>query len=333
MNFLSLFSGIGGFEIGMQASDRAFNCVGYSEIDSYALSIYKKHFPNHLSLGDVTQLNVDDLPDFDMLVAGFPCQAFSAAGLRKGFNDTRGTLFFEIARILRAKRPQYFLLENVKGLLSHDKGNTFQVIVNILDGLGYNIRWDILNSKDFGVPQSRERIYIRGSLDKIPNDISLVEDVGHNVVDYVVKGRQGERILDEDGISQTLAASGGNRGSRTFVRTKDNNIKIAMRHNYRSSSILDDAGITPTLCASNYKHPLKIKTKHGVTSDMEGILDDGYCIRKLTPVECERLQGFPDDWTKEGADGELMSDTQRYKTCGNAVTTNVIKYIMNEWQI
>lgn len=333
MDYLSLFSGIGGFEIGMEASDRDFNCVGYSEIDQYALNIYKKHFPKHKSLGDVTKLNVENLPDFDMLVAGFPCQAFSAAGLRKGFGDTRGTLFFEIARILQAKKPQYFLLENVKGLLSHDKGNTFQVIINILDGMGYNIRWDILNSKDFGVPQSRERIYIRGSLNSMPNDISLTEDVGHNIVDYLVKGRQGERILDEEGISQTLAASGGNRGSRTFVRTKNNNIKIAMRHNYRSSSILEDDGIAQTLCASNYKHPMRIRTKQGVTSDMEGLLDGGYRIRKLTPVECERIQGFPDDWTKEGADGVLMSDTQRYKTCGNAVTTNVIKYIMNEWQI
>lgn len=161
-----MFSGIGGFEYGIQQSKQGnkFKCIGYSEIDKYAIKIYKKHYPNHINYGDATQINTKKLPDFEFLVGGFPCQAFSIAGKRKGFDDTRGTLFFEIARILRDKKPRYFLLENVKGLLSHDKGKTFQTILEILNELRYDVSWNIYNSKDYGVPQNRERIFIKGYL-------------------------------------------------------------------------------------------------------------------------------------------------------------------------
>jgi DNA (cytosine-5)-methyltransferase 1 len=164
MKYFSMFSGIGGFELGLQNSDYEFECVGYSEVDKYAISIYERHFPNHKNFGDATKIRTEDLPDFDLLVGGFPCQAFSIAGQRRGFDDTRGTLFFEIARILRDKRPRYFLLENVRGLLSHDKGKTFKTILEVLSDLGYNVKWQVLNSKDFGVPQRRERVYIEGYL-------------------------------------------------------------------------------------------------------------------------------------------------------------------------
>ena len=159
-----MFSGIGGFELGLQNSDYEFECVGYSEVDKYAISIYERHFPNHRNFGDATKIRTEDLPDFDFLVGGFPCQAFSIAGQRRGFDDTRGTLFFEIARILRDKRPRYFLLENVRGLLSHDKGKTFKTILEVLSNLGYNVEWEVLNSKDFNTAQRRERIFIKGYL-------------------------------------------------------------------------------------------------------------------------------------------------------------------------
>ena len=122
MKYFSMFSGIGGFEYGLQQSQHDFECIGYSEIDKYARSIYERHYPNHTNYGDATRIDTKDLPDFEFLVGGFPCQAFSIAGKRKGFNEARGTLFFEIARILRDKQPRYFLLENVKGLLSHEGG-------------------------------------------------------------------------------------------------------------------------------------------------------------------------------------------------------------------
>ena len=162
MKYFSMFSGIGGFELGIQESDVNMECVGFCEVDKYAISIYSRKFPKHKNFGDATKIRTEELPDFDFLVGGFPCQAFSNAGKRRGFDDTRGTLFFEIARILKDKRPKYFLLENVRGLLSHNKGETFQTILEILSDLGYHVKWEIFNSKDFGVPQRRERIFIKG---------------------------------------------------------------------------------------------------------------------------------------------------------------------------
>lgn len=210
MKYFSTFSGIGGFELGIQGafettqerlrqesekpvrvgatswSDEGHegldgstavvlehlidspagqpHCVGYSEIDKYATKVYERHFPNHENYGDITKINADELPDFDCLVGGFPCQAFSIAGKRGGFDDTRGTLFFDLARILRAKQPRLFVFENVKGLLNHDSGRTFATIIQTIDELGYDCQWQVLNSKNHGVPQNRERVIIVGHL-------------------------------------------------------------------------------------------------------------------------------------------------------------------------
>ena len=356
MKYLSLFSGIGGFELGMQNSSKDFECVGYAEIDKYAKNIYENHF-DHLDLGDVTLIQASDLPDFDLLVGGFPCQAFSVAGNQQGFNDTRGTLFFEIARILKEKKPEYFLLENVRNLLSHDKGRTFQIMMEILIDLGYNIRWDVLNSKDFGVPQSRERIYIRGSLNHALNDISLTEKGADNSTCYILKGRQGERILSTNGIGQTLAATGGNSGGQTYVR--ESKLKKIGNHSAsgkgQGGNVYDEQGLSPTLtCQHDYPAKVRVKKVYGSMQAHRGetdgtytptltamssnitnrpIIETEYMYRAITPIEAERLQGFPDDWTKEGKDGAQISNTQRYKCCGNAVTTNVIKYIIDNWEI
>lgn len=355
--YLSLFSGIGGFEVGIQNSSKDFECVGYSEIDKYAINIYERHFDHH-NFGDITQIEASELPDFDLLVFGFPCQAFSVAGRQKGFADTRGTLFFDASRILKIKRPKYFLIENVKNLLSHDKGNTFATIIMTLINLGYKVRWDVLNSKDFGVPQSRERIYIRGSLDKLPNDISLTEDKSDNSIKYILNGRQGERILSSDGLTTTLAATGGNAGGRTFV--KESKIQKIGNHSAsgrgQGGNIYDEEGLSPTLtCQHDYPAKVRIKKVYGsmqahraetdgsyaptLTASMGGgggqkpIIETEYAYRAITPIECERLQGFEDNWTKYGEDNKLISNTQRYKCLGNAVTTNVIQYIIDNWDI
>ncbi|HIJ11751.1 TPA: DNA (cytosine-5-)-methyltransferase, partial [Candidatus Woesearchaeota archaeon] len=161
MKYLSLFSGIGGFEMGMPTD---WESIGFSELNKYASSIYKLHYPNHQELGDATRIRTRDLDQFEILVGGFPCQAFSIAGQREGFQDHRGTLFFEIARILADKRPRYFLLENVPNLLSHDDGKTFTEILRVCAQIGYDVQWDVLNSKDFGVPQQRKRIFLIGSI-------------------------------------------------------------------------------------------------------------------------------------------------------------------------
>ena len=193
MKYFSMFSGIGGFEKGIsdafsdQQSAAEFEdgkrgggvageggldvlsvggdaalCIGFSEIDKNAISIYRKHYPGHRNYGDANAIRTDELPGFDMLDGGLPCQAFSIAGKRLGFDEARGTLFFEIARVLRDKRPGQFLLENVKGLLSHDGGKTFRVIIAALAEMGYCVEWEVLNSKNFGVPQNRERVFIHG---------------------------------------------------------------------------------------------------------------------------------------------------------------------------
>ena len=162
MKFFDLFAGIGGFRVGLEA--HGHECVGSCEIDKYARKIYGKNFGHEPEYKDVRDIDPKDIQDFDILCAGFPCQSFSLAGNRKGFEDTRGTLFFEIARLVKEKRPSILLLENVKGLLSHDKGETLSRILTILSKLGYQVEYRVLNSKDYGVPQNRERIFITGHL-------------------------------------------------------------------------------------------------------------------------------------------------------------------------
>lgn len=165
IKYLDMFSGIGGFRSGLEKVG-SFECVGYCEIDEYARRAYEAMYntKGEMYFEDATKINPDDLPDIDLITGGFPCQSFSIAGRRNGFNDTRGTLFFEIARIAAVKRPALLFLENVPGLLSHDEGRTFAAILNALDEIGYDVSWTQLNSANFGVPQSRNRVFITGFL-------------------------------------------------------------------------------------------------------------------------------------------------------------------------
>lgn len=361
MKYFSMFSGIGGFEKGIEQSEVEMKCIGFSEVDKYAKSIYIRQFPKHKEWGDATKINTKELPKFDLLVGGFPCQAFSVAGKRKGFDDTRGTLFFEIARVLKEKRPRYFLLENVKGLLSHDKGQTFKVMLGILSELGYDVEWEVLNSKNFGVPQNRERIFLKGYLRREcggeilstkrdsrevinemiwswtstrvgkfvdPNGLGLTlcsagHNSGHNQLVKLNNKAQAQSIYDSNGLATTLSANGGGQGGKTGLY-KVGNVSLSGHHN---GDVYDENGIGRTLLARDYKDPMKVRVEESNDSDL-GIVDKDFRIRRLTPRECERLQGFPDDWTKYGKDGELISNTQRYKCLGNAVTVNVIEFII-----
>ena len=297
MTYLSLFSGIGGFEKGI---GKTAQCIGYSEIDPYAISIYRSHFPNHKLYGDVTKINPADLPDFDLLVGGFPCQAFSIAGKRRGFNDNRGTLFFEIARIVEYAKPRYLLLENVKGLLSHDKGKTFETIISTLDELGYDVQWQVCNSKDFGLAQNRERVYIVGNLRGTyrPEVFPIRETSPKDIV----QGRPVLAVREATKAGYALAAV-GDAVDPSFANSKFRRGRVAK-------------GLSQTLTTKGEVH----------TPTHDGRL------RRLTPLECERLQGFPDGWTERGIDenGKLLtiSDAQRYKCLGNAVGSSVVKAIM-----
>lgn len=165
IKYFDMFAGIGGFRSGLEAIG-GFECVGYCEIDKYAKQAYEAMYDTggELYFDDARKIVLEQLPDFDLLVGGFPCQSFSIAGARKGFDDTRGTLFFEIARIASVKKPKYLFLENVPGLLNHDSGKTFETIIHTLDELGYDVCWQVLNSKNFGVSQSRNRVFIIGYL-------------------------------------------------------------------------------------------------------------------------------------------------------------------------
>ena len=272
----SMFSGIGGFELGIEQSDINTELVGYAEIDKYAISIFEKQFTGVTNYGDATAITASNLPDFDLLVGGFPCQAFSIAGKQQGFSDTRGTLFFDIARICAEKRPRYLVLENVKGLLSHDGGQTFQRILRVLADLGYRVEWQVLNSKNFGVPQNRERVFIVGYLgERSGQEIFPLTTYSQSASVVALQQlnkaeSQGNRIYDSSGLATTLASQAGGLGAKTGL--------------------------------------YQIDTQ----------------VRRLTPTECERLQGFPDGWTAG------LSDTQRYKTLGNAVTVPVVTAVMNQ---
>lgn len=350
MNYFSMFSGIGGFEYGIQNSNKnnKLNCIGYSEVDKYAESIYKKHYPNHKGYGDARKIKTTELPDIDLLVGGFPCPSFSLAGKRQGFDDERGELFFEIARILKDKRPRYFLLENVRGLLSNKQGKTFQTILGILTNLGYHVEWQILNSKNFNVPQNRERVYIVGHFGgKCSREVfPITKGNGESRIKTVIDGgHQSNKVRDCKGLAPTLCAKGDNGFIHVPVNYGRRSAKkegLKLQHKDTSFKIksatkkgFEIAHRGDGICLDT---PGKYRRGRVASEGTNTLLASGFIgtidserIRRLTPLECERLQGFPDDWTKFGVDGELISDSQRYKCCGNAVTTNVITYIFNEW--
>ena len=324
MKVFSMFSGIGGFELGIKNTIPNAEFIGYSEIDKYATQIYERNFKGVKNYGDATKINERELPDFDLLVGGFPCQAFSIAGKRLGFRETRGTLFFDIARILSHKKPRHFILENVRGLFSHDSGRTFQTILRVLSDIGYMVQWELLNSKNFGVPQNRERIYLVGHLrgrgrEKVfpIGQISKEDSKESRLKELTENKSQAYRVYDQDGLATTIKSVGGGIGAKTGLYK----VKEATKTGYAIAQEGDSINLSVP----------SSKTRRGrVGRGVAQTLDTGMQqhtlqnskIRRLTPIECERLQGFPDGWT------EGLSDTQRYKCLGNAVTTNVVSEVI-----
>lgn len=217
IKYLDMFSGIGGFRSGLEAVG-GFECIGYCEIDQYARRAYEAMYDTkgEMYFEDATKINPDDLPDIDLITGGFPCQAFSIAGRRNGFADTRGTLFFEIARIAAVKKPALLFLENVPGLLNHDKGRTFATILNALDEIGYDVSWTVLNSANFGVPQARKRVYITGFLrGKCTGEVFAYTETNPKTIVNRLPGSEGCRVYASDGLGVTLTAGGGGCGGKT----------------------------------------------------------------------------------------------------------------------
>ena len=469
MNYLDLFAGIGGFAKGFQQAGLTFEKHYASEIDKYARSIYARQFPESIQLGDVTRIG-NELGKIDLITGGFPCQSFSIAGQRRGFEDIRGTLFFDIARLASIYRPRYMVLENVKGLLNHDGGNTIRVILDELRRLDYYVQLLLVNTKDFNVPQNRERVFFICSLagERRPEVFHIRERKtevikGTEVDQNKILGKSyGELKVRDDNTATCLDANYfkgiDNRGQRTYIGTlrthKDGEgfreMQSGICPTIPARAIEDGSGqpivaipclspdrvekqqngrrfkedgdpmftltaqdrhgvcivenqraelrkmdISPSLQASSSgrvgQSPpvvrVKSATKSGYEVAHEGdsinfsvlnsktrrgrvgkgvaqtldtacnqavinLIDinkptptvrasgrssldrhnhdtffDGFNIRRLTPIECERLQDFPDCWTKFGEKGELISDSMRYKTLGNSVTVRVVEEI------
>ncbi len=298
---IDLFAGIGGTRLGFHQTGRT-RSVFSSEIDKFAVKTYKANFGDD-PVGDITKVDEHDIPDHDILVGGFPCQAFSQAGKKLGFEDTRGTLFFEIARILNYKKPQAFLLENVKNLLLHDHGRTYRVIEDTLKDLGYEVNLLVYKAKDFGVPQNRERIYIVGfNKKKVSNYADFTAPVPPCPETRV--GNILEKDVDDKyTISDQLWAG--------HQRRKHDN-KLAGK-GFGYTLFNEDSPYTNTISARYYKDGSEIL-----------IEQDGKNPRKITPREAARLQGFPDEYIIP------VSDTQAYKEFGNSVAVPVIRAIAEQ---
>lgn len=402
---LDMFSGIGGFRSGLERIG-GFSFVGHCEIDKYANQAYEAIYQpkGEIYYNDARTIDPLTLPDIDLICGGFPCQSFSIAGKRRGFDDTRGTLFFEIARIAAVKRPMFLLLENVPGLLSHDNGRTFATILSTLDELGYDVAWQVLNSKDFGVPQSRQRVYIIGCLrEKCAGQVLAFTESNGKALIESIPGRQGERIYSPEGLSCTLTSNGGGFAGNTGLYDMQLPIKSKTKTGYQMAYPGDsidlayadmntrrgrvghqiahtvtpgntqgcffiDMNPPPTLTdvarcitarhdsgVSNHKgehsgvlvedEPCAVITPDKETvrqqgrrvkapnepmftltaQDRHGIIHRGR-VRKLTPRETWRLQGFADEqFDKAAATG--LSDGRLYKMAGNAVTVPVVSAV------
>ena len=304
MKYIDLFGGIGGFSYGIKQATEDWECVWYNDYDKYAVQTYNKNYGTNYKATDINTIEATDIPDHDCICGGFPCQTFSLAGSRKGFSDIRGTMFFEIMRIAKAKRTKYLFLENVKGLLNHNKGKTFTTILQKMEELGYNTQWMVLNSKFFGVPQNRERVFIIGSLTEEPRP---------EILPFRRNAEKGVERLQNQTIVHSLFPRSGDptKGGTGHLTKQDGN-------SYCLDSGNCQAIQTPTLTGELAKGT-------GRTFTPQKFFELTKELRRLTPIECERLQGFSDNWT------EGVSDTQRYRQLGNAVTTNVIESIVRRW--
>lgn len=348
IRFFDMFSGIGGFRSGLEKVG-GFECVGHCEIDEYVNKTYCALYETkgEYYCNDARKINPKEMPDFDLVCAGFPCQSFSVAGKRLGFKDTRGTLFFEIARIVAEKRPAFLLLENVPGLLSHDSGRTFETILSSLVEMGYHIEWCVLNSKYFGVPQQRKRLYIVGCLDgRCAGEVFPITSSNAQNIKQLVGGCQGQRVYDTSGIACTQCAGAGGWGGKTGLYFIDMNVNPKITDVARCITTRQDSGISkhkgehsgvliedaPRAVLNPFKENIRQNGRRVKEPDEEmftitvqdrhGILHCGR-IRKLMPIECFRLQGFSDEqFNKAVSIG--MKDSRLYKMAGNAVSVPVI---------
>jgi DNA (cytosine-5-)-methyltransferase len=319
LKFIDLFAGIGGFRLGFE--NAGCKCVFSSEIDDHACEMYELNFGENPRC-DITQLNPKDIPDFDILCAGFPCQAFSICGKQKGFyDDTRGTLFFDICRIIEEKKPKAFVLENVSNLEKHDSGRTLTVMLSVLSELGYTVVYKVLNARNFGVPQNRERIIIVGNLNgrafdftKLKmNTIETMKPFLDKAADFEILPKESYTILDDSQIKKQLKSGlmfCGYRNKKIRTVGVRPGTEHLSRVHKQPNRIYSSSGIHPTLASQESSGRYFIK--------------DGDVVRKLTMDECFRFMGFPENYKKTGSTANL------YARIGNSICVNMVKAVADE---
>ncbi len=304
-NFIDLFCGLGGFRLAFEKVGG--KCVFSSDIDLHVQKTYEMNF-GELPHGDITKIEAKEIPDHDILCAGFPCQPFSTAGKRLGFEDARGTLFFDVVRIIKEKKPKAFILENVKGLTNHDDGNTLKAILDIIDDLDYDCKFDVLNAKNYNVPQNRERWYC----------IGIRKDYGVDISDFSFPEHEEltTKLSDiiEKNIDTTdyIVSEACGRNIKTFVEKKNINVQ--------PSTLAYD--IRPSRChfvTGDISNCLTAKMGTGGSNVAVVIAQN----RKLTERECLRLMGFPDEY-------KIGKGYQAYKQIGNSVVVPVICRLAEE---
>jgi len=301
METIGLFSGVGGIELGFRQA--GIKTIWATEIDEKAIATYKMNHDNKIVQGDIHHIPSGDIPDADIILAGFPCQAFSIAGYRKGFEDERGNVFFQLARVIRDKRPSFVFIENVKNLVGHDQGNTYKVIRETLENYGYYLRHRVLNASEYAnVPQNRERVYMIGFLNKahydrfsFPDQVELTKTI-HDIVD-IDKKVDDKYYYNERNFKRFNEIENVITDSNTLYQWR----RVYVRKN--------KSQLCPTLTANmgtgGHNVPL-IKTKHG--------------IRKLTPKECFLFQGYPEDFRLPP-----LAPSALYKQAGNSVVVPLIR--------
>lgn len=312
---IDLFAGIGGIRLGFeQAFQDEIKTVFVSEWDNKAVETYKANFKcNKNIVGDITKVDEKEIPKHDILLAGFPCQAFSLAGRQKGFEDARGTLFFDVARIVKYHKPKVVFCENVKNLVNHDRGRTFRVIKNILDELGYQVFYKVLNSKDFGVPQNRERIYI----------VAFRSDIAPLSFDF--PRSSGRQTLIKDIIEENVVSSKYYLSTTYLESLKRHKERHMAKGNGFGYEIRDNESIAGAIVCGGMGRERNLIVDNRLTdfkpvTHIKGEVNKEF-IRKMTPREWARLQGFPDEFKF------VVADTHLYKQFGNSVTVPVIKAI------
>lgn len=347
VDVVSLFSGIGGFEEGLKKSNIKGNIVFASEIDENAKKSYAANFGSDNLYGDITLIEEKKIPEHQLLLGGFPCQAFSIAGKRKGFDDSRGNLFFDLARILREKKPKYVLLENVKNLISHNKTETIKKILKTLNEIGYTVDFTVLNSLEAGVPQNRDRMYICGiyrlepekyeedirspKANSLKKELNEVDFKGFNFFNNVTFYEEKHYIKDilEKEVSEkfyfdtlrinnfleTIDISDVSESQSKILKLFDLPREV---HNdlERQRRVYSTKGISPTVLARSDSTKILVETEKGIK------------IRKITPVENFLIQGFDREFVKN-IESTGMSATQMYKQSGNAVSPPVVTGILN----